>query len=305
MSNSRVASHAAPRRSTARLQGPTGLDRLRRGDRLGRRGPPLPGAAPTLRVWAGRRRPSRPPRPPRPPAEPRRPCSLAPGGVAPGPAPAGAPALPLRHMTPCSAAATLELRLGAADAPRRPAAGPRAVPRPAQGRPGPSPPADRKDTRHFVSAPDSLHLEAHVPGNQYYRFPEQPVRYSTRMRLRFWYLIAPGPRASSAPGSPSTSESPTAWKVLSDGGPERALTVVGRWAKRRADLPHRARGHHPGPGLPDRHAPTSARSGSTTSPWNPSTTTPAPTAPEHGTPGQAVPGAGVRSDDHPESVEVS
>src|SRR5262249_32031170 len=53
-------------------------------------------------------------------------------------------------------------------------------------------PEEHRDTRQFVSPPDSLHLEAHVPGNQYYRFPEQPVRYSTKMRLRYWYLVAPG-----------------------------------------------------------------------------------------------------------------
>ena len=31
-----------------------------------------------------------------------------------------------------------------------------------------------------------------MPGNQYFRFPERKVRYSSRMRLRFWYMIAPG-----------------------------------------------------------------------------------------------------------------
>ena len=54
------------------------------------------------------------------------------------------------------------------------------------------PPEERRDTRHAVTGPDSLHLEAHVPGHQYYRYPERPVRYSTKMRLRFWYLIAAG-----------------------------------------------------------------------------------------------------------------
>ena len=52
------------------------------------------------------------------------------------------------------------------------------------------PPEERRDTRHAVSGPDSLHLEAHVPGHQYYRYVDRPVRYSTPMRLRFWYLIA-------------------------------------------------------------------------------------------------------------------
>ena len=45
------------------------------------------------------------------------------------------------------------------------------------------PPEDRRDTRQFVSPPDSLHLEAHVPLNLLLRFPDQPVRYATLMRL--------------------------------------------------------------------------------------------------------------------------
>ena len=60
------------------------------------------------------------------------------------------------------------------------------------GIPGPSLPTTVVILRHFVSAPDSLHLEAHMPGHQYYRYPERPVRYGSRLRLRFWYLIAAG-----------------------------------------------------------------------------------------------------------------
>ena len=36
----------------------------------------------------------------------------------------------------------------------------------------PEPPDERRDTRHFTSSPDSLHLEAHIPGHQYYRYPD-------------------------------------------------------------------------------------------------------------------------------------
>ena len=56
----------------------------------------------------------------------------------------------------------------------------------------PEPPEERRDTRHFVSAPDSLHIEADVPGHQSYRFQERPVRYNSKMKLKFWYLIAAG-----------------------------------------------------------------------------------------------------------------
>jgi len=95
----------------------------------------------------------------------------------------------------------------------------------------PAPPPDRRDPRRFVSAPDSLHLEAHIPGNQYYRFPERPVRYATLMRLQFWYLIAPGSEGESRVRIAQYKETPTAWKPLADGCREQTLAVVGRWVK--------------------------------------------------------------------------
>jgi hypothetical protein len=93
------------------------------------------------------------------------------------------------------------------------------------------PPEDHKDTRHFLSGPDSLHLEADVPGNQYFRFPERKVRYSSRMRLRFWYMIAPGTEGEFKARIAQYRESPNAWKVLSEGGSEQVFTATGRWVK--------------------------------------------------------------------------
>jgi hypothetical protein len=95
----------------------------------------------------------------------------------------------------------------------------------------PVPPEDRRDTRHYVSPPDSLHLEAHIPGNQYYRFPERPVRYGTKMRLRFWYLIAAGTEGECRARVAQYKDTPTAWKVLTDGAHEEVLSTVGRWVK--------------------------------------------------------------------------
>ena len=95
----------------------------------------------------------------------------------------------------------------------------------------PAPPDDRRDTRYFVSAPDSLHLEAHVPGNQYYRFPERPVRYGTRMKLSYWYLIAQGTEGECRARVAQYKDTPSAWKVLADGGHEECLNTVGRWVK--------------------------------------------------------------------------
>jgi hypothetical protein len=95
----------------------------------------------------------------------------------------------------------------------------------------PDPPEDRRDPNHFVSGPDSLHLEAHVPGNQYYRYPERPVRYGTKMRLSYWYYIAPGTEGDCRARVAQYKDTPTAWKVLSDGAHEECLTKVGRWVK--------------------------------------------------------------------------
>ncbi len=95
----------------------------------------------------------------------------------------------------------------------------------------PEPPCDRLDARFFITGPNSLHLEAHIPGNGHYRFPERPVRYGTRMRLRYWYMIAPGSEGECRARIAQYKETPTTWKVLSDGCKEEHLTVVGRWVR--------------------------------------------------------------------------
>jgi hypothetical protein len=95
----------------------------------------------------------------------------------------------------------------------------------------PEPPEDRRDTRHFVTAPDSLHLESHVPGHQYYRYPERPVRYSSKLRLRFWYLIAAGTEGECRVRLAQYKDTPTSWRVLSGGGFEQTLETIGRWTK--------------------------------------------------------------------------
>ena len=85
----------------------------------------------------------------------------------------------------------------------------------------------------ICAGPDSLHLEAHIPGNQRYRFPEKPVRYGSKQRLSFWYLTAPG-------GDPSGEfrlrlaqyrDSPSGWQVLHEGGLELTQAVIGKWTK--------------------------------------------------------------------------
>ncbi len=95
----------------------------------------------------------------------------------------------------------------------------------------PEPPEERRDTKHSVSGPDSLHLEAHIPGHQYYRYPERPVRYGTRMRLRFSYLIAAGTEGECGVRVTQYKDTPTSWLKLDGGGFEQSLKTVGRWTQ--------------------------------------------------------------------------
>ena len=95
----------------------------------------------------------------------------------------------------------------------------------------PEPPDDRRDPSRFVSGPDSLHLEAHVPGRQYYRFDDRPVRHGARMRLSFWYLIANGTVGECRVRLAQYRDTPASHRILPDGRFERELTAVGRWTK--------------------------------------------------------------------------
>lgn len=91
-------------------------------------------------------------------------------------------------------------------------------------------PEDRRDTTHFRSGPDSLHLDAMVPGHQYYRFPERRMRYNTPVKLTFWYLISPHSEGEVRVHLGQYRES-VPWSILSEGCFEQPLTVAGRWMK--------------------------------------------------------------------------
>jgi hypothetical protein len=234
VSNSRVPGHAAPRRSTHSLSGPSGLtattdlldgtDEARRCRERAR-----------LTVWAVDD-------PPPPPLEP---APKPKNGEPPVPIPAAIPLAPgqelrvrlrLEHehflhgpYDPLLGPRELTLTLGSTtfrdtlplDRERY-----RAVPPVKLA----SPPADRLDTRYFVSGPDSLHLEAHVPGNTSYKLTEQAVRYATKMRLSYWYLIALGTEGECRVRLQQYRDAPNSWRVLSEGCRDEVLSVVGRWA---------------------------------------------------------------------------
>ena len=94
----------------------------------------------------------------------------------------------------------------------------------------PAPPPELTDTRVFLSAPDSLHLEAHAAGKQSHRF-ERAVKYGTKMRLRFSYLIPAGTDGQCRVRIAQHKDSPTVFRTLPDGGWEQPLTVPGRWTR--------------------------------------------------------------------------
>ncbi len=92
-------------------------------------------------------------------------------------------------------------------------------------------PLDRRDSRVFVSAPDCLHLEAHAPGCQSFRFPDRSVRHGARMKLVFWYMIAPGSLGECRAKLAQYRDTPTCWKVLDEGAVEEELRIVGKWVR--------------------------------------------------------------------------
>ena len=95
----------------------------------------------------------------------------------------------------------------------------------------PEPPPERRDTRHFISAPDSLYIEADVQGHQSYRYQERPVRYNTQMKLRFWYLIAAGTEGECRVRLGQNKDTPLAWRQLHEAAFEERLKTIGRWTK--------------------------------------------------------------------------
>jgi hypothetical protein len=235
VSNSRSAGHATPRRSLVTASGSTGLtgvcELIASGDEAQRCRERA-----TIQVWQG----SAGDNPPDPIAKAGvRSLSLhelPTLTVCPGEELRARVRLEHEHFlygpyTTLLGPRTLELRLGPAllhdvlplDRDRRVARAEATWP--------PRPPVELLDTHIFVSPPDSLHLEAHTPGKLSHRFPERPVKYSTLMRLSFWYLIAPGSEGEYRARVAQYKDSPTSWKTLPDGELEQCLSAVGRWTR--------------------------------------------------------------------------
>jgi hypothetical protein len=231
VSNSRVPAHAVPRRSSPKVEGAGGgtmahevigsTDEAKQcRERL------------VLRIWSAAA-PEPPPRPKN--APPNAPDPLASVEVAPGGVLCVRIRLEHEHFLygaydPLLGHRAVELKLG-------PTLLRDTVPLDrehylAQAKATwPEPPEDRRDTRHFISGPDSLHLEAHINGNQYFRFPDRPVRYGTRMKLSYWYLVAPGGEEEFHVKISQYKEGPNGFQILSAGASEVSHGVVGRWTR--------------------------------------------------------------------------
>ncbi len=90
-------------------------------------------------------------------------------------------------------------------------------------------PEERRDCQFFHSAPDSIFLDATTPGFHFYAFGDRPVRYSQKMRLRFWYYLAHGSDGEAYVRFRQFKDVPSEWKVVQEGGYEERLGVEGKW----------------------------------------------------------------------------
>lgn len=93
-----------------------------------------------------------------------------------------------------------------------------------------NPATERLDSHQFRTAPDSLYLAADIPGYQYFRFDDIPVRYGTPIRVSFWYLVAVGTEGTCHIRMMEYQDTPNAWQRL-DGGFDSTLTGQGRWKR--------------------------------------------------------------------------
>jgi hypothetical protein len=73
-------------------------------------------------------------------------------------------------------------------------------------------------------------LAADVPGYQYFRFDDMPVRFGTRFRLSYWYLIAVGTEGACQVRVMEYQDTPNAWQRL-NGGFDLPIETQGRWQR--------------------------------------------------------------------------
>ena len=57
------------------------------------------------------------------------------------------------------------------------------------------------------------------------------MRYNTKMRLRFWYLIAAGTEGEARVRVAQNKDTPLTWSPLHEATIEEQLKTIGRWTK--------------------------------------------------------------------------
>lgn len=100
----------------------------------------------------------------------------------------------------------------------------------APGWPAWEPPVDRRDANIYLTAPHSLRLSAHAPGQGYFR-TSGPVKYDTRMRLSFWYLLASDAEVEGCARVSQLMQGPAVWKPLHGGQLDIPLSQRGQWVR--------------------------------------------------------------------------
>jgi hypothetical protein len=96
--------------------------------------------------------------------------------------------------------------------------------------PNGDPPPERRDIRFFVSAPDSLLLDANAVGEQSYRYRELQVKYSTKLKLSFWYY-ATKDVDDECHARVCQYRDGNSWKYLTDAQMEIVLEKRGKWTR--------------------------------------------------------------------------
>lgn len=91
-------------------------------------------------------------------------------------------------------------------------------------------PEERLNDRQFRSAPDSLFLAADIPGLQYFRFDDLPIKYNSQLKISFYYLVACGTEGACQARVIEYQDTPNAWYRL-DGGFDEGLVITGKWRK--------------------------------------------------------------------------
>jgi hypothetical protein len=95
----------------------------------------------------------------------------------------------------------------------------------------PEPPEERRDKEIYFSAPDSIYFSGLFGELHSYWLPERPVRYGSKVKLSFLYVIAVGSAGTSSVQISQWQDLPKSVKRL----PEVALSIpldrIGRWTK--------------------------------------------------------------------------